>query len=76
MVDRLMQWGWRLVEGCLLLIALCVLLQLILGSQSGSFITAVSANAQRFLREVDSGSLLGLVLIVSLYWFFRRQLKH
>jgi H+/gluconate symporter-like permease len=75
MVDRLMQWGWRLVECCLLLISLCVLLQLILGSQSGSFITAVSANAQRFLHEVDSGSLLGLVLIVALYWFFRRQFK-
>lgn len=73
MVERLMQWGWRLVELCLLLIALCVLIQLILGPQSGAFISSVSANTQRFLREVDSGSLLGLVLIIGLYLFFKSR---
>lgn len=75
MAEHLMRWGWRLVELCLLLIALCVLLQLILGPQSGAFISGVSANTQRFLREVDSGSLLGLVLIIGLYWFFKTRSK-
>ena len=75
MVERLMRWGWRLAELCLLLIALCVLLQLILGPQSGAFISSVSANTQRFLREVDSGSLLGLVLIIGLYLFFKSRSK-
>jgi len=73
MVERLMHWGWQLVELCLLLIALCVLLQLILGPQSGAFISSVSANTQRFLREVDSGSLLGLVLIIGLYLYFKSR---
>ena len=75
MIDRLMQWGWRLVEVCLLLIVLCVLLQLILGPQSGVFIGAVAANTLRFLREVDSGSLLGLALLIGLYWYFKRGIK-
>jgi hypothetical protein len=73
MIERLTRWGWCLVEICLLLIALCILLQLILGAQSGTFIGSVSANAQRFLREVDSGSLLGLTLIVGLYFFLKRR---
>lgn len=73
MMDRLFQAGWRAVEFALLLIALCILLNVILGADSGPLIASVSGNAQNFLKAIPSGSLLGIVILVLLYQFFKAR---
>jgi hypothetical protein len=73
MFEQLIRLGWRVVEAGLVLIALCVVLNIILGADSGTFISSVSANAQHLLQSVPPGAFLGLVLILLLYWFFRSR---
>lgn len=74
MVDRIKQLGWLAAEIGLLLIVLCVLLRIILGTDSGAYIGAVSDNATKFLQALPPGVTLGVALIVLLYWFAKVRL--
>ncbi len=74
MIEQIRKLGWLAVEAALLLIVLCVLLNIILGPDSGAFITSVAANASHFLQAIPPGAFLGVVLIVLLYWFARSRL--
>ena len=73
MLDRLRRFGWFVVEAALVLVVLCVLLNIILGKDSGAFIASVAANATNFLQAVPPGSFLGLVMIVVLYLLYRSR---
>jgi hypothetical protein len=73
MLERIRKIGWLAVEAALLLVVLCVLLHILLGSQSGSFIAGVAANALEFLKDVPSGTFLGVVLLLVLYWFYKNR---
>jgi len=73
MLTQICRAGWFVVELALLLVILCVLLNLILGADSGSFIAAVAANTTNFLQRIPSGTLLGIVLVVALVWLVRQR---
>ncbi len=73
MLDRIRALGWFVVEAALVLVILCVLFNIILGRDSGAFISAVAANATNFLQAVPPGSFLGVVLIALIVWFYRRR---
>ena len=73
MIDRIRRIGWLAVEAAVLVIVLCVLLNIILGNEGGSFISIVSENATKFLQELPPGVTLGVSLIVVLYWFVRNR---
>ena len=73
MISKLTKFGWQVIESVLLLVILCVLLHIVLGNDSGSFITAVAANATEFMKQVPSGTFLGIFLILFLYWLIRRK---
>ncbi len=73
MLTQLRRAGWFLVELALLVVILCVLLSLILGPESGTYISAVATNTTNFLQRVPSGTFLGVVLILALVWLFRRR---
>jgi hypothetical protein len=75
MFDSVLRIGWRVVETALLLIVVCVILNIILGSGSGPFIGSVAANANSFIRDVPPGTFLGVVLVVGLYWFFKARIR-
>ena len=77
MVDFLRQArivGWAAVEAAFLLIVLCVLLNIILGNETNSFITAVANNATGFLQKLPAGVFLGIVLIAAAYAIVRSRL--
>ncbi|MBM4437748.1 MAG: hypothetical protein FJ029_11065 [Actinobacteria bacterium] len=59
------------VEAAALLIVLCLFLSIILGASGGAFITDVARNATQFLQAVPPGTLLGVALLLGLYWWFR-----
>ncbi len=70
MIQKLTKLGWLVIELGFMLVILCVLLNIILGKDSGGFVSSVAANALDFLQKVPSGTILGIFLIVILvlYW--------
>jgi hypothetical protein len=75
MIDRVRKIGWLAAEAGLLVIVLCVLLNILLGNEGGSFISSVSENATKFLQTLPPGVTLGVSLIVVLYWFVKSRLS-
>lgn len=73
MIEHLRKLGWLVVEAALLLVVLCVLLNIILGAESGGFIAAVAGNATQFLQTIPPGTFLGVILVLFLYWLFRSR---
>jgi hypothetical protein len=74
MIEQIRKIGWLAVEAGLLVIVLCVLLNILLGNEGGSFISSVAENATKFLQALPSGVALGVSLIVFLYWFVKNRL--
>ena len=63
--------GWAAVEAAFLLIVLCLLLNIIIGDKTDSFISGVAKNATAFLQSLPPGRFLGVVLIVVIWAFLR-----
>lgn len=72
-IREFIKGGWLVVEASLLLVVLCVLLQIILGKESGGFISSVAANALDFMQKVPSGTFVGVFLILVLYWVIKSK---
>jgi len=66
--------GWAAVEAAFLLITLCLLLNIIIGDKTDSFISGVAKNATAFLQSLPPGIFLGVVLIVVIWGFLRSRL--
>ena len=73
MVERIKKYGWFAIELVFMLVVLCVLLSLILGKDSGAFISSVAANTVELLQKIPSGTFLGIFLILVLYLTFRSK---
>ena len=67
--------GWAVVEAAFLLIVLCVLLNIILGGDAGSFVSGVARNATQFMQSLPPGVFLGVVLIVMIYGIVKSRLQ-
>jgi len=74
-IRQITKIGWLIVEVAFLLVVLCVLLNIILGRESGGFVSSVAANALDFLQKVPSGSFLGIFLILAVYWLIKSRAK-
>lgn len=68
-MERVRRIGWFVVEAAFLLVALCVLLEIVLGPQAGGFVSGVAERAKMFLQAVPSGVALGVAILVFLYLF-------
>ena len=73
MIEKITKFGWLAIELAFMLVVLCVLLSLVLGKESGGFISSVAANTLDLLQKVPSGTVLGVFLILALYWTFRSR---
>ncbi|HET7764604.1 MAG TPA: hypothetical protein VFK92_05890 [Burkholderiales bacterium] len=73
MIEKIRKYGWLAVELVFMLVVLCVLLHLILGKDGGGFIASVAANTMDFLQKIPSGTLLGIFLILVVYWTARSK---
>jgi hypothetical protein len=74
MIERIRKVGWLAAEVGLLLIVLCILLNILLGKDGGPVIEAVAENASRFLAGLPPGVILGVALILLLYWLVKSRL--
>jgi len=64
---------WSFVElGFVALLAI-MLIYLVLGQGSGSFVLAVAANVIKFINDIPAGNLAALGIVAALvYWMTRR----
>lgn len=69
MIEKITKLGWLVIELGFMLVVLCVLLSIILGKEGGGFISSVAANALDLLQKVPSGTVLGIFLILVLYFW-------
>lgn len=74
-LTQLRTLGWAVVEAAFMLIALCVLLNIILGGAADSFIAGVAGNATDFLQSLPPGVLLGVVMITVIYSLVKSRLQ-
>ena len=73
MIEKIRKIGWLAIEAGFMLVVLCVLLNIVLGRESGAFISSVAVNAMDFLQRVPSGTFLGIFLILILYWVYKSR---
>ena len=62
-IERLRRMSWLAVEAGLLIVSLCLLLNIIVGKDGGTFVTAVAANTMAFLKDLPAGIIAGLGLL-------------
>jgi hypothetical protein len=74
--QQLRRIGWAVIEAAFALIVLCVLLNIIIGSETDSFISGVAKNATSFLQSLPPGVFLGIVLIAVIYHLLRSRLQN
>jgi hypothetical protein len=73
MIEKITRLGWLVIELAFMLVVLCVLLSLILGKDGGGFVSSVAANTLDLVQKVPPGTVLGVFLILVLYWTFKRR---
>jgi len=72
---RIKQLLWIFVEIGFLAVLSIILLHLILGPNSGIFITSVAENVLKFANEIPAQALVGLAIVLSLVLLITRRVK-
>lgn len=67
--------GWAAIEAAFLLIVLCLLLDIVIGTQANSFVSKVAKNATAFLQSVPSGIVVGLAALAMVYALLKTRLS-
>jgi len=75
MIKRAIEIGWLAVEVVAILVILCVLLHLLIGGGNGDYVGFVYVNTVDFLQKVPPGTVVGVFLIVFLYWFVKGRFR-
>ncbi|HUO44348.1 MAG TPA: hypothetical protein VMT94_05480 [Burkholderiales bacterium] len=73
MIKRAIEIGWLAIEVVAILVILCVLLHLLIGSNNGGYVSFVYANTVDFLQKIPPGTVIGVFLIIFLYWFSKER---
>ena len=66
---------WLFVELGFLTVLAVVLIYLILGDNSGVFVTSVAGNVTKFANDVPTPSLIGMGVIVAIVYLVMQRLR-
>jgi hypothetical protein len=66
---------WLFVELAFLTVLAVILLYLILGDNSGVFVTSVANNVKQFANDVPTPSLIGIGVIVALVYLVMQRIR-
>jgi len=78
MLDRLQkakQYLWAFVEIGFLTVLAVVLLYLILGANSGVFVSGVADNVIKFAAAIPSQSLVGLAIVLAIVFLIANRMR-
>jgi len=73
-LDIARHYLWTLVEVVFLIVLLSILLHLVLGPASGSFLQGVYDNLVAFGNAVPSATLLGVAALMLLVWYIQQRM--
>jgi hypothetical protein len=69
------QYLWAFVEIGFLSVLTVILLYLILGANSGVFVTGVADNVVKFANAIPEQSLVGLAIVLALVFLILRRVR-
>jgi uncharacterized membrane protein len=69
------QYLWLFVELGFLLVLTIILLHLILGPNSGEFVTSVADNVLKFANGIPPQGLVGLAIVLALVFLISTRMK-
>ncbi|HEV2000363.1 MAG TPA: hypothetical protein VGQ97_07730 [Xanthobacteraceae bacterium] len=74
-LENAKRYLWVFVELGFALILAILLIYLILGENSGSFVTSVAGNVTKFANGVPTASLIGLAVLLALIYLIMQRMK-
>ena len=69
------QYLWAFVELGFLAVLSVILIYLILGANSGVFVTGVADNVVKFARSIPEQSLVGIAIVLALVFLIARRMR-
>ena len=75
MFNNLKRIGWQAIELGAIVVLLSVVLTAILGAEGGVVIQAIAKNAMTLLKEIPSGTTIGLVALFGLFALYDKSNK-
>jgi hypothetical protein len=74
-IEQARRFLWAFVELAFLSLVAIILVYLILGQESGSFVQSVADNVMKFAGGVPTPSLIGLAIIGMLVYAITQKMK-
>jgi len=74
-LDSARRYLWALVELGFLAVLAIILIYLLLGDGSGTFVMSVAGNVTKFATEIPTASLLGIGVILAIVYLVAQRLK-
>ena len=75
MLDKAKRYLWAFVELGFASVLAIMLIYLILGENSGTFVLSVADNVTKFANAVPTPSLIGLALLLALIYLIIKRLR-
>ena len=75
-LNRAKQYLWAFVEIGFLAVLSIILIHLILGANSGEFVTSVADNVLKFANGIPTQGLVGLAIVLALVFLILNKMKH
>ncbi len=74
-LEKVRRFLWLFVELGFLAVLSVILIYLILGENSGVFVTAVAGNVTKFANEAGTPSLIGIGVILAVIYLVMRRIR-
>jgi hypothetical protein len=74
-LEKTRRFLWLFVELGFLIILATILIYLILGDNSGVFVTSVADNVKKFAGDVPTPSLIGIGVIIAIVYLVMQRLR-
>ena len=74
-LENAKRYLWEFVELGFAAILAIMLIFLILGENSGAFVTSVAGNVTKFANGVPTASLIGLAVLLALIYLIMQRMK-
>ena len=75
MLNNLKRIGWQAIELGAIVVLLSIVLTAIFGAEGGAVIQSIAKNAMSLLKEIPSGTVIGLVALMGLFVLYDKHKK-
>jgi hypothetical protein len=75
LLDIAKRYLWAFVELGFLAVLTIILIYLLLGDRSGTFVQSVVGNVMKFANDVPTASLLGIGLLLAIIYLVAQRIK-